>query len=64
MANIKTHFKGKTIISIAHRLQTLKSADRIWVMDEGQIAEEGTHEALMQREDGLYFSFMRTYLNY
>jgi len=64
MANIKTHFKGKTIISIAHRLQTLKSADRIWVMDEGQIAEEGTHEALMQREDGLYFSFMRTYLNF
>jgi len=60
MANIKSHFKNKTIISIAHRMQTLKNADRIWVVDEGQIAEEGTHEALMKREDGLYFSFMRT----
>jgi ATP-binding cassette subfamily B protein len=64
MANIKSHFKNKTIISIAHRMQTLKNADRIWVVDEGQIAQEGTHEALMKHEDGLYFSFMRTYVEY
>ncbi len=64
MANIKSHFKNKTIISIAHRMQTLKNADRIWVVDEGQIAEEGTHEALMKREDGLYYGFMRAYVEY
>ncbi len=64
MANIKTHFQGKTIISIAHRLQTLRSADRIWVLDEGQVVEEGTHEVLMQKEDGLYQRFMKTYIDY
>ncbi len=43
-----------TLISIAHRLSTIREADRIVVLNHGQVAEQGTHEALMQREGGIY----------
>jgi subfamily B ATP-binding cassette protein MsbA len=43
----------KTVIAVAHRLSTLKNYDRIVVMKEGRKLEEGTHEALMQK-DGEY----------
>jgi ATP-binding cassette subfamily B multidrug efflux pump len=47
--------RGKvTIIAIAHRLSTIREADRIVVLNHGRIAENGTHEALMQIEGGLY----------
>lgn len=45
--------KGKTTIIIAHRLATVKNADRILVLDKGQIVAEGTHERLV-KQDGLY----------
>ena len=63
MDNILTHFKGRTIISIAHRLSTLKNADRIAVLDDGKVAEIGEHQELMKKE-GLYYQFMQTYLNF
>lgn len=44
----------KTVIAIAHRLSTLKNMDRIIVLDQGKIVEEGTHEMLMQQEDSTY----------
>ncbi len=49
--------KGKTIITIAHRLATIQHADQILVVDDGVIAEAGTHEELMQKE-GKYKTFV------
>jgi ATP-binding cassette subfamily B protein len=50
--------EGRTTLVIAHRLATVRSADRILVMDHGQIVEEGTHETLFARS-GLYARLAR-----
>ena len=47
--------QGKTTIMIAHRLSTVRNADRIIVMSDGTIAEEGSHEELLQHK-GIYYS--------
>jgi len=47
--------KGKTTIIIAHRLSTIQKADRIIVMDKGQITEIGTHEDLLNNRLGIYY---------
>ena len=44
---------GRTTVAIAHRLSTLRNADRILVFDRGQLAENGTHEELLEH-DGIY----------
>ena len=46
--------KGRTSIVIAHRLATIKQADKIIVMDKGLIVEEGTHYELLEKENGYY----------
>lgn len=46
--------EGRTAIVIAHRLSTIQKMDRIIVLDEGKIAEEGTHEALVGKKNGVY----------
>jgi ATP-binding cassette subfamily B multidrug efflux pump len=46
--------KGRTSIVIAHRLATIKKADRILVMDAGKIVETGTHKELLKKQDGYY----------
>ncbi|MBC8102492.1 MAG: ABC transporter ATP-binding protein [Cytophagales bacterium] len=46
--------KGRTTFAIAHRLSTLRNADRLVVMDKGKIAEMGTHEELMEKENGTF----------
>ncbi len=63
MENLKAHFHNKTILSIAHRMHTLKNADRILVIDQNRIAEDGKHDELMARK-GVYYGFMNTYLDF
>ena len=53
---IETLAKGKTVIAIAHRLSTIAHMDRILVLDQGHIVEEGTHSTLLAR-GGLYSQF-------
>lgn len=56
--NIETIFKDKTIITIAHRLTTLKNSDRILVFDKGIIVQEGTYDRLA-KEKGLFQNFLK-----
>ena len=46
--------KDRTSIIIAHRLATIQQADKIIVMDAGQIVEIGTHQTLLERKNGYY----------
>ena len=50
--------KGRTTFAIAHRLSTLRNADRLFVFDEGKIAEMGTHEELLERH-GIYWKLVQ-----
>lgn len=57
-AAIETFFEKRTIVMIAHRLSTISSAERILVLDEGRIVEQGSHQSLMQK-GGIYYSLYR-----
>ena len=54
LRNLGNIMQGKTSIIIAHRISTIKNADKILVMDDGEIVEQGTHEELMNRKQ-VYF---------
>jgi ATP-binding cassette subfamily B protein len=51
---IENLVEGRTVFAIAHRLSTLRNADRLVVIQEGKVAEIGTHDELLAKEDGIY----------
>ena len=53
--------KGRTTIAIAHRLSTLKNADRLIVLEKGRIAESGTHKELLNKK-GIYYNLVMSQL--
>ena len=59
--NLSSYFRGRTVIIVAHRLSTVKNADKIVVMDGGRIVETGTHASLVENK-GAYFNLVRNQL--
>ena len=56
--NLMEHFRGRTVLFITHRLNSIKHADRILLMHQGQLEEQGTHEELMAMK-GRYYALYR-----
>lgn len=61
MEQLYEFYKGKTVVVAAHRLSTVKDADKIIVLNKGQIAEEGSHQELTQKQ-GLYYNLVKNQL--
>jgi ABC-type multidrug transport system fused ATPase/permease subunit len=59
MAALENLMEGRTIITIAHRLNTIRNVDKIIVLSDGRIAEEGSHEELMKK-GGIYSELYKT----
>ncbi|WP_447641153.1 MULTISPECIES: peptidase domain-containing ABC transporter [Chitinophagaceae] len=59
--NLETFFQNRTVIVVAHRLSTVKNADKIVVLDKGKIVEEGTHEYLSSIK-GKYYELVKNQL--
>lgn len=56
---IRTSFKHKTIITIAHRLNTIMDSDRILVLDKGQVAEYDSPQALLANPSSLFYALAK-----
>lgn len=58
MENLTSYMKGRTVFIIAHRLSTVKNADQIVVIDQGQIMETGAHKDLILKQ-GIYYNLVK-----
>jgi len=54
-------FRSRTVVVVAHRLSTVKNADKIVVLENGDLIEEGTHEQLVAKK-GAYFTLVKNQL--
>jgi ATP-binding cassette, subfamily B, bacterial MsbA len=54
---VERMMKNRTVFVIAHRLSTIRNADKILVLDKGEIVQRGKHDELIQDQDGLYYKF-------
>lgn len=61
MKHLHDFYKGKTVVVVAHRLSTVRHADKIVVLDQGKVAEEGTHEELAMLK-GKYYELVKNQL--
>lgn len=61
MKHLHEFYKGKTVVVVAHRLSTVRDADKIVVLDQGKVAEEGTHEELTALR-GKYYELVKNQL--
>ena len=61
MEHLREFYRGRTVVIVAHRLSTVRDADKIVVLDQGRIAEEGTHRELTERK-GLYYRLVKNQL--
>jgi ATP-binding cassette subfamily B protein len=62
MENFNRWFKGKTVVVIAHRLSTVRNADKIVVLDQGRVHEQGSHEELIAM-NGAYYNLVKNQLD-
>ena len=60
-SDLEEILKDKTVITIAHRLSTVKNVDKIYVLDDGKIVQSGSHKEL-EKENGLYMDFVKNQL--
>lgn len=61
MEHLHEFYRGKTVVVVAHRLSTVRDADKIVVLDKGKVAEEGTHRELTEKR-GLYYRLVKNQL--
>jgi len=59
--NLAGFYRGKTVVTVAHRLSTVKNADNIVVLDKGEIVEQGTHNELAAKK-GVYYELVKNQL--
>lgn len=59
--NLAQFYRGRTVVIVAHRLSTVRNADRIVVVDKGRIVETGTHESLTAAQ-GEYYNLVKNQL--
>ncbi|MEJ0002083.1 MAG: ABC transporter ATP-binding protein [bacterium] len=58
---LENGLKDKTVIVIAHRLSTIKNCDRILVLDDGKIIQDGSHETLLKDTNGMYYKMQHSH---